>query len=257
MDTSPISRAPLALTVSSRIRDAIIDGTLALGEVLPTEHELTQMFGVSRPTVREAVRVLQAQGLVTGGDSVSTARPRVTAQLTTNSAATALSTALQVGAVPLGDLVDLRVVLERAAMEGVSQTPTDAAAAIEAMEAACTHVDVSAFHDADADFHLALAAAGGNQIYGLVMGVLRDCIARYLREHLEAEPDREATLRRLLAEHREILSAVEAGDRGRAADLLEAHIRNYYDHTIDRLASPDPPTRPGSKSNHSSRTQGG
>ncbi|TYQ00598.1 UNVERIFIED_ORG: regulatory GntR family protein [Nocardia globerula] len=109
MDITPLSRIPLSLAVSGRLRDAILDGSLPVGESLPTEQELAQAFSVGRSTVREALRVLQAQGLVTGADTVSTARPKVTHENTADSAATALSTAVQVGAVPLPDLVELRV----------------------------------------------------------------------------------------------------------------------------------------------------
>ena len=73
----PIRRTPLSLLVSRQIRDAIVSGELMLGSQLPTEQELTAQFDVSRSTVREAVRILQAQGLLSGGDTVSTSRPRV------------------------------------------------------------------------------------------------------------------------------------------------------------------------------------
>ena len=95
MDTTPLSRMPLSLAVSGRIRAAILDGSLPVGEALPTEQELAQTFSVGRSTVREALRVLQAQGLLTGADTTSTARPRVTHEHTADSSATALSTALQ------------------------------------------------------------------------------------------------------------------------------------------------------------------
>ena len=126
MDTTPLSRMPLSLAVSGRIRAAILDGSLPVGEALPTEQELAQTFSVGRSTVREALRVLQAQGLLTGADTTSTARPRVTHEHTADSAATALSTALQVGAVPLGDLVELRVLLEAAALRTVVAVPNGA-----------------------------------------------------------------------------------------------------------------------------------
>ncbi len=74
MDTTPLSRMPLSLAVSGRIRAAILDGSLPVGEALPTEQELAQTFSVGRSTVREALRVLQAQGLLTGADTTSTAR---------------------------------------------------------------------------------------------------------------------------------------------------------------------------------------
>src|SRR5664279_2278426 len=111
MNLAPVERAPLSLTVSARLREAILDGSLACDDVLPTEHELAATFRVGRSTIREALRVLQSQGLLSGADSTSTTRPRVTHQRTAQSAADALGLALRLGAIPLDDLVALRVVL--------------------------------------------------------------------------------------------------------------------------------------------------
>ncbi|MDI9905803.1 MULTISPECIES: FCD domain-containing protein [unclassified Rhodococcus (in: high G+C Gram-positive bacteria)] len=229
MDTTPLSRMPLSLAVSGRIRAAILDGSLPVGEALPTEQELAQTFSVGRSTVREALRVLQAQGLLTGADTTSTARPRVTHEHTADSAATALSTALQVGAVPLGDLVELRVLLEAAALRTVTAVPDDARAAIERMRIATRADDSVAFHDADVDFHVALAGAGGNKAFGLVMTVLRDSIAGYLLSELDSRENSAATLGALLAEHEGIADAIERGAADEAADLVERHVRGFYE----------------------------
>ena len=220
---------PLALAVSGRIRAAILDGTLPVGESLPTEAELAQTFSVGRSTVREALRVLQAQGLVTGADTVSTARPRVTHENTADSAATALSAAVQVGAVPLHDLVELRVLLEAAALRGVSVVPEAAYVAVERMRQAAAAGSAAEFHDADVDFHVALAGAGGNKAFGLVMTVLRDGIASYLMRELDALEDSTATLGVLLTEHEAIVDAIVRGESDYAAMLVEKHVRGFYE----------------------------
>src|SRR5260370_41350259 len=74
-----VSRAPLSLLVSGQVRESILSGALPVGTELPSEKDLAEHFGVSRSTIREAVRILQAKGLLSGGDTVSTARPRVSA----------------------------------------------------------------------------------------------------------------------------------------------------------------------------------
>lgn len=229
MDTTPLARIPLSLAVSGRLRDAILDGSLPVGESLPTEQELAQTFSVGRSTVREALRVLQAQGLVTGADTVSTTRPKVTHENTADSAATALSTAVQVGAVPLPDLVELRVLLEASALRGVREVPGAARVAIEEMRRATEDNNPSAFHDADVDFHVALAGAGGNRAFVLVMTVLRECIAGYLMSELAAIEDSAATLKSLLAEHEAIADAIVAGQPDYAAELVERHVRGFYE----------------------------
>lgn len=229
MSISPVSRVPLSLDVAQRLRVAILDGTFLADTELPTESELAQSFGVGRSTVREALRVLQAQGLISGADSVSTARPRVTHERAEGAAGLALSTALQVGALPLADLVALRVLLEAEATRHIVTVPDSARACLATMAAAAETADFRAFHAADIDFHVNLAYAGGNRALGFVIGVLRDCIAGYLLQALAEAPDVGQVLVQLLAEHRAIVAALDAGDRAGAAELVVSHIRGFYE----------------------------
>lgn len=229
MTISPVSRVPLSLEVAQRIRAAILDGTFPADTELPTEAELAQSFGVGRSTIREALRVLQAHGLISGADTVSTTRPRVTHDRTAGAAGLALSTALQVGAIPLADLVALRVLLEAEAIRQITAVPDAARSCLETMAAAVGAADIQAFHAADIDFHVQLAYAGGNRALGFVIGVLRDCIAGHLLDALAAMTDPGATLVRLLAEHRAIVDALDAGETGRAAELAVGHIRGFYE----------------------------
>jgi GntR family transcriptional repressor for pyruvate dehydrogenase complex len=168
-----VSRAPLSLLVSDQIRDSILAGSLAIGTELPSEKELAEQFDVSRSTIREAVRILQAKGLLSGGDTVSTARPRVSDALASTSASEALENAVRLGRIPLADLVELRQVVEGAAVSAVSKDRLDdARAALEIMRT--PGVDVVTFHDADVRFHICLAGAGGNTAFVLVMTALRE-----------------------------------------------------------------------------------
>ena len=96
------------------------------------------------------------------------------------------------------------------------------------MAAAVENTDIQTFHAADVDFHVQLAYAGGNQALGFVIGVLRDCIAGYLLDALAAVADRGTVLARLLAEHQAIVDALDAGESGRAAELVVAHVRGFY-----------------------------
>jgi DNA-binding FadR family transcriptional regulator len=190
---------------------------------------LAEQFGVSRPTIREALRVLQAQGLLSGGDTVSTARPKVSSERTSTSASEALGTAVRMGGIPLADLMELRLLLEGAAVAREFADPAaldDARAALEVMQA--RGVDVATFHEADVRFHICLAGAGGNTAFPLVMTVLRDAIAHYLLDALEAMEHPAPVLAQLADEHAAILRAVETGDHQLAASLVREHIWGFY-----------------------------
>ena len=225
-------RAPLSVLVSRQLRQAIMSGRVAAGAELPSEKELTEELGVGRSTIREALRILQAQGLVSGGDSVSTRRSRVSTHQTLNlAAAQAMENAVRLGQVPLRDLVELRVVIEGASVEAAAK-----AARGEALETAraavatmrTPGVDIETFRAADLQFHRSLASASGNGAFPLVMGVLRSAISSHLGEALLHEPDAPATMKRLAREHGAIFDAVEGGDGDRARNLMTKHIRSFY-----------------------------
>lgn len=229
---TPVGRAPLSLLVSEQLRESIVSGTVAVGAALPTEKELTEQFQVSRSTIREALRILQAEGLVSGGDSVSTARPRVSSARTVGSAARALENVLRLGQVPLPDLLDLRLLIEGAALAEAAVDPqpdalADARDALDQMRA--PDVGIEAFHAADVAFHIALVGAAGNRAYHLVLGVLRDAVATHLLASLAGIADPGPVQQQLVAEHTAILTAVERGDGEAAREQVIAHVRGFYE----------------------------
>lgn len=232
---SPVSRTPLSLLVSRQLRDAIVSGELSVGTLLPSEKELTERFGVSRSTIREALRILQALGLLTGGDTVSTSRPRVCAEQTLTAVSDVLESAVRLSQIPLGDLVELRLVLEGSALESPVVVPEALALArTELTVMQQPGIDVVTFHAADVRFHTHLVGAGGNSAFSLVMGVLRDAIRGHLVEVLTALPDPAPTLDALRHEHTSILEAVEAGDGPLAKQRVREHIWGFYSR--DHLA---------------------
>ncbi|HZM54512.1 MAG TPA: FCD domain-containing protein [Acidimicrobiales bacterium] len=229
----PVDRAPLSLLVSGKLREAIVSGDLRDGTELASEKELSEQFGVGRSTIREALRVLQAQGFLSGGDSVSTARPRVSVESTFASASDALENAMRLRQIPLEDLIHLRLLLEGEAVRSADPASGCIAVAREALDQMrAADADVDAFHDADVRFHIALSGCSGNCAFSLVMTVLRDTIAGHLLGALGALPDPVRTLQVLTAEHEAILEALDAGDRDLAKRLLEAHVWGFYTSAV-------------------------
>jgi GntR family transcriptional regulator, transcriptional repressor for pyruvate dehydrogenase complex len=228
-DFAEVVRAPVYMQVAEQIRSAILDGRLAPGEELPAERELAESFGASRASVREALRALQAQGLVVGGPAPARA---AVAGPNDPAAREALVALLRADRVPLDDLVEFRCVVEAAAVRRAARG-ADGERLAEAREAvermADPTVSIEDFDEADVHFHVSLVRASGNEAMHLVMMALRDPVARHLLEALRASDDATETLRRLHREHESILAAVESGDGDRAAELIERHIRRFYD----------------------------
>lgn len=222
-----MTRTPVYLQVAAQLREAILDGRFAPGDRLPTERELTREFGVSRTSVREALRALEAQGFVAPGPG--TARTVVVPGLS-HALREAVGNLLRLQQIPVEDLVAFRCVVESATVERAAGLRPDeplaeAAAAHAAMSRPGLRAEV--FEAADVRFHVALAAASGNQALHLVMLAVRDAIGRYLLERMRRRADLDVGLARLSAEHEAILAAVCAGDGARAATLVREHIDGF------------------------------
>jgi DNA-binding FadR family transcriptional regulator len=228
------SRAPLSVVVSRKLRKAIVSGEVQDGTALPSEKELTEQLGVGRSTVREALRILQAQGLLSGGDTVSTQRPRVSSEQSMVTARDVIENVLRLGRVPLADLVALRLLIEGETVTSAALKKTrDVSALAKAREAVAVmsapNVPIKDFRAADLAFHQALARAAGNVAFELVMSVLRDAISAYLGERLETVPSSKAAMAKLAKEHAAILDAIEKRKPKLARSRINAHIRGFYE----------------------------
>jgi len=216
----PIGRRRAFEDVILQVEDAIADGLLGQGDRLPPERELAQSLGVSRGSVREALRVLEAFGVLAarrgrGAGAGST----VTAEH--NGLAGLLRIYASLLKVPLSDLVELRVAIE-AMTARAAAARRDAPAVHDAEER-------DAFLQADTEFHVALATASGNVLAPLLMEALREAIARQMRAAFAAVEDWDATRARILADHRQIAERVREGDADGAAAAVERHIRGFYE----------------------------
>jgi GntR family transcriptional regulator, transcriptional repressor for pyruvate dehydrogenase complex len=220
-----IVRSPMYLQVAQRIREAILSGALQPGDALPTEHDLSEQFGVSRPTVREALRALQTQGLIVGGS-----RSTVQSGAPTGPLREALGYLIRLEHISLQDLIELRCALETEAVRRAARAPApaveDARRAVADMQK--TNGTVAAFDEADIRFHIALAAASGNEAIRLIMVGVRDAIAAHLRDALAQDPNASETMTMLADEHGDILEATVAGDVKRATTLIRRHIEQFY-----------------------------
>lgn len=222
-------RLPLYLQVADSIREVILSGDLGPGDPLPTERELAEEHAVSRASVREALRALQAQGLV---EAAGPPTRTVVAPGAVRHARDALITLLRLNAVDVRDLMRFRALVEGAALTDAAHNPdrswrAEAQDAVDEMVAAAD--DIERFDRADLRFHMALVRGSGSEVMELVMRVLRESVARHLRGQLEGADDVPTLLARLVDEHRAILDAAVGGDGVRAARLVADHIRNFYE----------------------------
>jgi GntR family transcriptional repressor for pyruvate dehydrogenase complex len=210
------------------IENQLSAGDLTLGGRLPAERMLAEQLEVSRTSVREAIRILEAMGVVRAGVGSGKDAGTVVIADPTTALGSALRLHVATSHLPVADIVETRVLLESwAAARARTDSPalTEAAALLEQMDSA---VDTDEFLGLDVRFHLALAEAAGNAVVSAMMGSLREAIQSYAGKFTAHLPDWDATAARLRAEHREILAAINHDDGARAADLVAAHIEGYY-----------------------------
>jgi GntR family transcriptional repressor for pyruvate dehydrogenase complex len=215
--------------VLSWIEAELSEGRLAVGGRLPAERTLAEQLKVSRTSVREAIRILEAMGVVRAGVGSGPEAGTVVISDPTAALGSALRLHVATQHLPVADIVETRVLLESwAASKASPQAPELEAAGSLLEEMAAGGLDVDEFLALDIRFHLALADAAGNAVVSAMMGSLRESIQRYAAQLTSNLPDWEATASRLKAEHREILAAIRNGDGDRAAQLVAAHIEGYY-----------------------------
>jgi len=216
--------------VLSWIEDQLSAGRLAVGGRLPAERSMAEQLKVSRTSVREAIRILEAMGVVRAGVGSGPEAGTVVISDPTAALGSALRLHVATQHLPVADIVETRVLLESwAAAKARNDAPElgEAAALLEAMDSP-EGLAVNEFLALDVRFHLALANAAGNAVVSAMMGSLREAIQEYAADLTANLPDWEATASRLRSEHHAILAAVRKGDGVLAAELVAAHIEGYY-----------------------------
>lgn len=231
--------------VLAQIEADLAAGKWALGERLPAERALAEQLGVSRPSVREAIRILEAMGIVrtavgSGPTAGATVIDRPAAGL-----GAAVRLHLASGTLPVSDVVQTRTLLEAWAVgQAAARVGRDAAggdddgarallAEAESLLAGMSDpgLDSAEFIRLDQDFHVTLTRLAGNQLVEAIMLGLRAAVGSYVAAGAERLPDWAGTRARLCAEHRGVLDAVSRGEAPVAERLVRAHIEGFYAET--------------------------
>jgi GntR family transcriptional regulator, transcriptional repressor for pyruvate dehydrogenase complex len=227
----PVTRARSHELVVDVVESQIMSGALKVGDPLPPERELAARLQVSRSGVREAIRVLEAQGVVTS--SVGAGREAGTFIASMPSAALTRFLRLHVALsnFPMADIVDARVMLERnSAILAAAHAGAEQLAAIRGplSEMDTPGASCEPFNDADTAFHVAIAEAGGNRLVADMTVAIRASLRGPILAAMREVADWPALAHSLQCQHRAIFEAIVAHDGQLAADLTEEHIRGAF-----------------------------
>jgi DNA-binding FadR family transcriptional regulator len=210
--------------VEHQIREAILRGEFSQGDKLPPETVLAQQFGVSRPTVREALGSLVAAGLirkipgVAGGSFVKSVTPDSLSSMLSES----MDTIVRLGSLDIDELTSMRRVLEvPAASWAASNRQDQQIAALEGIVdlQKGTTIDDPAIVLYDRDFHVTVAQASGNRLLAAFISAIHETTlpARFLSVTPEVG-------RATVKQHIAIVNAIRAGSSSAAAEAMDEHL---------------------------------
>jgi GntR family transcriptional repressor for pyruvate dehydrogenase complex len=219
----PVLKRGMADRLASRIKAMIRDGEYQQGDRLPAIMEMARRFGVGHPTIREALKKLEAMGFVDirhGSGVYVTRNDDVLIVASPDYSGTVTRKLLQ-------DLIAARMLLEVQSAREAARLATPAhidemrrALAIAGQNLRDNTIQLSS----NMSFHRQIAAASGNAVLAQLIDVL-----------VELFPEEQRIILGIIAreqdhqEHRAILAAIEARDEAAAADRMRTHLQGVED----------------------------
>jgi len=219
----PISPKKISSQIAEQIRSSILAGEFSPGDKLPPERELAELFGVSRPSVREALNLLASSGLVEsyqGGGTVV----RSLVELSTGNSLSELIKGEQARAL---DVIEVRKCMEAwtayyAAQRALPEDLRKLEQIVLEMERNLEGMKPS--QDLDANFHVIIAQATHNVVWLHLMQSIFDAMKEFQRGVWRVVYQTEEDHRVLFRHHREVFEAIRDRDAERARDAMLTHL---------------------------------
>ncbi len=231
-----LKRTSVSLEAAEAIKALIVSGELGSGDALPPERHLAAMLGISRPSVREALRVLTAMNVVEprhgGGTYVTSLDPTLLAR--------PINFLLQVEPRTFLHLFEVRQVLEVSAAQLAAPKMTDdVVAELETLadEAAGALRQPNRYSELDFRLHTKIVEAVGNPIYISLYESISDLLLESRRRTARVA----AVRRRAHLDHVAIVSALRERDAGAAGRAMQDHLEGMRRVLEEMLSADDRP----------------
>jgi len=227
----PVQRVRTYEQVMAQIEERILDGRLKAGDKLPSERDLAALLGVSRPSLRESLRVLEALGIVdirpgggADGGAVLVGEPG-------SGFVNLLKLQLALGQFHQMEVLETRIALEtwcceEAAVRATEQDHKELGLILDRMDD--PDITTDEFNRLDAAFHVRIAESTGNSLTSHLMGSLRIAINRQMIDAYARLENWKETATLVRREHRDILAALERREPTAARQCVGEHIRSFY-----------------------------
>jgi GntR family transcriptional repressor for pyruvate dehydrogenase complex len=215
-----VIKKTVADQVIDQIKALLLGGDLRPGSRLPPERQLAEMLGVSRPSLREALRALEYAGVL---------ETRVGEGVFVSDGSGMLPSNIQMSHLlrqyALEEMIEVRKVLETAGIRrAVARASEEDIAAVEKAheDSRALLANREGFAASDYAFHQAIVDASGNSIFAAMLQTMRRMMSEFNMELLATVKGRKAVIRH----HGAILDALSRRDAAQAAELLEKHLDN-------------------------------
>lgn len=231
LQLGPLKRAKTYELVVKKIKDEIFAGRLRPGDRLPGERQMSELLNVSRPSVREAIRILEAMEIVRSrpGNSVGSGLVVSTEPSRALSDLLGIHVALSSYSVP--EVLSVRMALEVQAVRRIANrvTTIDLSQCADTLQRmADPLLDRETFLDLDTEFHVGLARASNNLLLGDLMAALREAVRRPMADAFDNDEEWAERAVTLMSEHTAIFEAVSQGNADEAESLVRHHIEGFY-----------------------------
>jgi GntR family transcriptional repressor for pyruvate dehydrogenase complex len=224
-----VKRRRLHEPVADQIRQAIFKGLIVAGHKLPPEREMAEHFQTSRVALREALRSLEKEGLISikrgagGGAFVADFDNAL------NALADSLNTVVKLGSAKSANLTEMRCILEPeiTRLATLRATPEDLVAietVVVAQEKELASGELS--RKLDMEFHRCIAEAAHNPVMSIVVSAVNQSIRNSILRSKRTEEMRQ----RVVKYHRDIFEAVRGGNAELAKNVMNSHVVDVQCH---------------------------
>ncbi len=224
MEVEKVKQKTVVEQVMEKIKDLIASGELKVGDKLPTETQMAEMFGVARSTIRESIRVFTYLGVFTskiGKGTFIGDRANISKE--------ALTFSILLGGRDMFEIIQLRKIIEyeglRTIVENSKNNPdyikeyiSDLNTEIDNMKVAIKESNFDNLIQADYNFHGIIISASKNSLLSDIFSTLRVFMLEEIRKSMHENISDE------VPQHTEYLETILSGDLSRAKKMFDAHI---------------------------------
>lgn len=225
----PIKKTLLSDQIIEEIKESILKGELKPGDRLPSERELADKMAVGRTTIREALKGVEAMGIVTRTNEGTVVNDYITSIFSDP-----LTQKLILKALSYKELMEVRKVLEIAMVGLAAERASDED--IQQLEEALASmqteqpIDLDKFVEVDIAYHEAIAEATHNLVFQELFHTVRELMLEQQRKVVEDEE----IIHHSLSYHQKILDAIKNRDKDMAKSLMREHL-NSVETVLEKL----------------------